>query len=69
MIMPKKMTSIYSKGLGYIENEINTERNINRLKSKIKLISTGGITTGNFLKGIKERYNNIKFRIIFNFII
>ncbi len=27
---------------------------MNRLKSKIKIISTGGITTGNFLKGIKE---------------
>jgi U32 family peptidase len=51
----KKMTSIYSKGLGYIENDLNTDRNINRLKSQIKLISTGGITTGNFLKGVKER--------------
>ena len=29
-------------------------KNMNRLKSKIKIISTGGITTGNFLKGIKE---------------
>jgi len=51
----KKMTSIYSKGLGYIENDFNTNRNINRLKSQIKLISTGGITTGNFLKGVKEK--------------
>jgi U32 family peptidase len=50
----KKMTSIYYKGLGYIEMESITERNVNRLKSKIKLISTGGITTGKFLKGIKN---------------
>jgi len=50
-----EMTSIYSKGLEYIGKEINTTRNINRLKSKIKTISTGGITTGNFLKGIKEK--------------
>ncbi len=50
----KEMTSIYSKGLEYIENEINTTKNMNRLKSKIKIISNGGITTGNFLKGIKE---------------
>jgi len=49
------MTSIYSKGLEYIEREVNTGKNMNRLKSKIKLISSGGITTGNFLKGTKER--------------
>jgi putative protease len=49
------MTSIYFKGLEYIENEINTTKNMNRLKSMIKNISTGGITTGNFLKGIKEK--------------
>jgi len=51
----KKMTSIYSDGLSYIEWDFNTDRNINRLKSQIKLISTGGITTGNFLKGVKEK--------------
>lgn len=50
-----EMTSIYFKGLEYIENEINTTKNMNRLKSMIKNISTGGITTGNFLKGIKEK--------------
>ena len=51
----KKMTSIYSDGLRYIKWDFNTDRNINRLKSQIKLISTGGITTGNFLKGVKEK--------------
>ena len=50
-----EMTSIYCKGLEYIEKEINTTKNMNRLKIKVKNISTGGITTGNFLKGIKER--------------
>ena len=49
-----EMTSIYSKGLEYIEKETNSTKNMNRLKSKVKNISTGGITTGNFLKGIKE---------------
>ena len=44
----KKMTSIYSKGLRYIEMEGITEGNVNRLKSKIKLISTGGIQLENF---------------------
>jgi U32 family peptidase len=50
-----EMTSIYSKGLEYVEKEVNTTKNLNRLKIKVKNISTGGITTGNFLKGIKER--------------
>jgi putative protease len=49
-----EITSIYSKGLEYIEKGINTPKNMNLLKSKVKNISTGGITTGNFLKGIKE---------------
>ena len=49
-----EITSIYSKGLEYIEKGINTTKNMNLLKSKVKNISTGGITTGNFLKGIKE---------------
>ena len=49
------MTSIYFKGLEYVEKEVNTTKNLNRLKIKVKNISTGGITTGNFLKGIKER--------------
>jgi U32 family peptidase len=49
-----QMTSIYSKGLEYIEKEISTTKNMNRLKIKIKNISTGGITTGNFLTGVKE---------------
>jgi len=49
-----EMTSIYIKGLEYIEKGINTTKNMNLLKSKVKNISTGGITTGNFLKGIKE---------------
>jgi putative protease len=51
----KEMTSIYNKGLEYTENEINTTKNMNQLKSKIKIISAGGITTGNFLKGVKEK--------------
>jgi U32 family peptidase len=50
-----EMTSIYLKGLEYIEKETNTPKNMNQLKSKIKIISTGGITTGNFLKGVKGK--------------
>ncbi len=50
-----EMASIYCKGLEYVEKEVNTTKNLNQLKIKVKNISTGGITTGNFLKGIKER--------------
>ena len=50
----RDMISIYKKGLEYINRKENSGKNMNRLKSKIKIISTGGITTGNFLKGIKE---------------
>ncbi len=51
----KEMTLIYCEALDYIEKDINTIKNMNQLKSKIKSISTGGITTGNFLKGVKEK--------------
>ena len=50
-----KMTSIYAKGLEYIEMDVNTAKKFNQLKSEIKLISTGGITTGNFLTGVKDK--------------
>jgi len=50
----KDMVSIYHEGFKYIESGFNTQKNMNRLKNKIKDISCGGITTGNFLKGIKE---------------
>ena len=51
----KDMTRIYSTGLEYIEMGVMNQKNMNQLKSQIKNISTGGITTGNFLKGIKEK--------------
>ncbi len=50
-----EITSIYKKGLEYTQMGVSTKKNMNRLKSKIKAIATGGITTGNFLKGIKEK--------------
>ncbi|MDD3985714.1 MAG: U32 family peptidase, partial [Methanobacterium sp.] len=50
----RDMILIYKKGLEYIKRKENSGKNMNKLKSEIKAISTGGITTGNFLKGIKE---------------
>jgi U32 family peptidase len=50
----RDIISIYKNGLDYFKRNENSGKNMNRLKSKIKIISTGGITTGNFLKGIKE---------------
>ena len=50
----RDMISTYQKGLYYVENDINTTKNLTTLKNKIKNMSTGGITVGNFIKGIKE---------------
>ena len=50
----RDMTLIYKKGLEYIKRKESSGKNMNKLKSEIKAISTGGITTGNFLKGTKE---------------
>ena len=50
----KEMSTIYGIGLDYIENENYSIKRINGLKNKIKNISTGGITTGNYLKGVKD---------------
>ncbi len=50
----RDMISTYKKGLYYVENDSNTAKNLTILKNKIKTMSTGGITVGNFIKGIKE---------------
>jgi len=49
------MVKFYRQGLKYMEerNE-KTEYNLNKLKYKIQMRSHGGITTGNFIKGLKE---------------
>ncbi len=50
----KEMSSIYGEYLNQIEMAKNSRTTINKLKSRIKKISTGGITTGNYLKGVKD---------------
>jgi len=47
----QNMISIYRQGLDSVETGTS---NMNNLKNKIKSMSTGGITVGNFMKGIKE---------------
>ena len=43
------MVSCYSEGLNYRENRLENIEKLNKLKNKVKRISQGGITTGNFL--------------------
>jgi len=50
----KGISSIYNGYLDQIEMGKNTKISVNKLKTKIKTISTGGITTGNYLKGVKD---------------
>jgi putative protease len=51
----KKMFSIYQRGLEKtIEKEPSLNNELLNLKKKAKRISNGGITTGNFLRGVEE---------------
>jgi putative protease len=49
------MVAFYKQGLEYTEkNYGKTEHMLNKLKYKIKKRSNGGITTGNFIRGLNE---------------
>lgn len=51
----KRMVKIYLKAHEYLKDgEKDMEGKLEKLKLKIKKISLGGITTGNFIKGLKE---------------
>jgi len=45
-----EMVKYYIQGLDFKENTDSNIRKLNTLKNKVKKISSGGITTGNFLK-------------------
>ncbi len=50
-----EISSIYMDALQITAKEnLHIKKNLDLLKNKIKKISLGGITTGNFLKGVKE---------------
>jgi U32 family peptidase len=49
------MSSIYKKAIEIgIKNGQKSKRDLNALKNKAKKISLGGITTGNFIRGVTE---------------
>ena len=49
------MVTFYRQGLKYVEeNNGKTEYKLNKLKYKIQKRSHGGITTGNFIRGLNE---------------
>lgn len=50
-----EIVTIYTKGLQELEkNDPDITIKLNQLKNRIKKISLGGITTGTFIKGLKE---------------
>jgi U32 family peptidase len=50
----RDMTTFYGDAITHWD-DVDKGEYLNKLKLKIKKISNGGITTGNFLKGLKER--------------
>lgn len=50
----KEMSSIYSDHLNHVLNGDNSKKMLKKYKSRIKKISTGSITTGNYFKGVKD---------------
>lgn len=50
----KEMGSVYSSHLNHVLAGDLSNKLLKKIKSQIKNISTGGITTGNYLKGVKD---------------
>ena len=50
----KEMSSVYSSHLNHVLAGDDSSKLLKKFKSQIKNISTGGITTGNYLKGVKD---------------
>jgi putative protease len=48
------MTQIYLKAIDLVNNGAVTEKQTKSLKDRIKTLACGGITTGHFLRGLKE---------------
>ncbi|BDZ66576.1 hypothetical protein [Methanobacterium ferruginis] len=53
----RKMFSLYQTALELsIHGGPHLDKKLHSLKRKVKKISNGGITTGNFLRGVHEDY-------------
>lgn len=50
----KEMSSVYSSHLNHVLSGDSSNKLLKKFKSRIKNISTGGITAGNYLKGVKD---------------
>lgn len=50
----KEMSLVYSAHLNHVLSKNDSKKMLKQYKSQIKAISTGGITTGNYLKGVKD---------------
>lgn len=50
----KEISLVYSVHLNHVLSRNDSKKMLKQYKSQIKAISTGGITTGNYLKGVKD---------------
>ncbi|MTK63764.1 MAG: U32 family peptidase [Methanobacterium sp.] len=50
----KDMSLVYNAQLNHVLSGNDSNKMLKQFKSRIKTISTGGITTGNYLKGVKD---------------
>ena len=50
----ESMVSSYLKGLDLLFKDDENIKQLHDLKERVKKISQGGITTGNFIKGLSE---------------
>ena len=50
----KEMSLVYSAQLNHVLSRNDSKKMLKQYKTQIKAISTGGITTGNYLKGVKD---------------
>jgi putative protease len=50
----KEMGLVYSAQLNHVLAGSDSKKMLKEFKSRIKTISTGGITSGNYLKGVKD---------------
>lgn len=50
----ENITKIYREGLNYTDENPGNLKHLVGLKNRVKKLSQGGITTGNFIRGLKE---------------
>lgn len=50
----QNMVALYKRGISYLAKNGGHTDHLEKLKIRVKKLSKGGITTGNFIKGLNE---------------